>query len=967
MAQRSSAFLSSRAFLYIGALACFLALAAVPTRSLAQAACPGAFTSQWGDEFLGPNFVAVDSSGPTTYVYITDFRLDVVKKFDTSGNFITQWGRYGTGNGQFNQPYGVAVDPAGNVWVVDSGNARVQEFTSSGAYVTQYGSYSVGLGNGLFEKPVGIAIANYGGVTDIWVTDSAQNEVQVFDTSLAPHDEFGGTGSGSGQFNGPQGIAYNPNGLIYIADQGNVRVVGCLPTQPTFDYTVALPANAVADGVAVDLNEKVYVSDNNRGTIYEYDPTLTTLMQNFTPSQGGGVQIAGLALDPLDNLYAAIFNVQEVQQFKNISPSAPQATWGAPITATGQFNGGNNFYDYTGYQSGPSAVAYGNGYNFVADPGNSRVEVFYGGTYISQYNTYGSTPTTFTAPLGVAVDSGGTTLFVADTGNNKVHVFFSGTWQGDLGTSGPGFSFPTAVACNSAGTTVFVADWGHDTVDVYSLSSPAFAVVTFTGPTGGAGPNTFNNLSGIAVDSTGQTIYACDQGNQRVVRFTLSGGYLDQWNTPCTSGIAVDPSGYIFVGDSATNGIDKFTNAGTPSSPLTSWGGLGVGSGHFGDGLLAVTGGVTIANPEGLCLGVPSGGNETLYACDTNDSLVQTFSVCVPVPTPTPTPCGLNITGTSTLPSGVYSECSVTVESGGTLNITGPVTLNLTGGNLLVNAGGTLNAGGTVVINAASGGSFLLNGVLGGLGNTSLSVTLANGSFTEASGGLVDFFGTGAAGGSGGTSGSGSGAGGGTTDTTGGAGGAGHGGAGGNGGVGASEGIGGAKVDNSAGPTLMGGGGGAGAVQSGGSGGGYLNIQAPSGQVSFGGIVTVNGNNGANVAVSGDGGGGGGGAGGAVYVQASTIVLSGSVSAVGGSGGSGVGTSRGGGGGGGGMVNLCSSNVSTNNAVFVQGGGRRNRFRRRYGGGRQCGNRSLLHLGPTGYAHKQPNPDAYFHRHPDGD
>ena len=61
-------------------------------------------------------------------MYVTDTGNHRIEKFDKEGNFITQWGGYGNGDGQFNFPYGIAVDARGSVFVVDSGNTRVQQF-----------------------------------------------------------------------------------------------------------------------------------------------------------------------------------------------------------------------------------------------------------------------------------------------------------------------------------------------------------------------------------------------------------------------------------------------------------------------------------------------------------------------------------------------------------------------------------------------------------------------------------------------------------------------------------------------------------------------------------------------------------------------------------------------------------------------------------------------------------------------
>ena len=50
-------------------------------------------------------------------------------------DFLLRWGVMGTGNGQFQRPRGIAVDAAGDVYVVDSQNARVQKFTSDGDFL----------------------------------------------------------------------------------------------------------------------------------------------------------------------------------------------------------------------------------------------------------------------------------------------------------------------------------------------------------------------------------------------------------------------------------------------------------------------------------------------------------------------------------------------------------------------------------------------------------------------------------------------------------------------------------------------------------------------------------------------------------------------------------------------------------------------------------------------------------------
>ncbi len=76
--------------------------------------------------------------------------------------YAGKWGSYGTGNGQFDLPYGVAVASNGNVYVADRLNHRIQYFTSTGGFLGKWGSQ--GSGNGQFKRPYVVAIASSGNV-----------------------------------------------------------------------------------------------------------------------------------------------------------------------------------------------------------------------------------------------------------------------------------------------------------------------------------------------------------------------------------------------------------------------------------------------------------------------------------------------------------------------------------------------------------------------------------------------------------------------------------------------------------------------------------------------------------------------------------------------------------------------------------------------------------------------------------
>ena len=82
-------------------------------------------------------------------VYVTDHSNHRIKKFTSDGTFVSQWGTYGGGDGQFHYPTGVTVASDGSVYVAGPANSRIQKFTSDGVFVSKWGTE--GDGEGEFE------------------------------------------------------------------------------------------------------------------------------------------------------------------------------------------------------------------------------------------------------------------------------------------------------------------------------------------------------------------------------------------------------------------------------------------------------------------------------------------------------------------------------------------------------------------------------------------------------------------------------------------------------------------------------------------------------------------------------------------------------------------------------------------------------------------------------------------------
>jgi len=79
-------------------------------------------------------------------VYVTDYDNHRIQKFTKDGVFVSAWGSYGSADGQFNKPRGLAIDTDGLVYVADSWNHRIQKFTKDGVFVSTWGSYGSGDG-----------------------------------------------------------------------------------------------------------------------------------------------------------------------------------------------------------------------------------------------------------------------------------------------------------------------------------------------------------------------------------------------------------------------------------------------------------------------------------------------------------------------------------------------------------------------------------------------------------------------------------------------------------------------------------------------------------------------------------------------------------------------------------------------------------------------------------------------------
>ena len=169
-------------------------------------------------QFNNPRDVAI---GPLGRFYVADKDNHRVQVFDPNGTHLFSFGAFGTANGQMKSPQGIAVDEDGIVYVVDTDNDRIQGFTGGGAFLWKTGS--TGSGAGQFNKPMSIQI---GLGKRLYVADTSNHRIQVLDASRNYVGSLGQQGSGVGQVSFPHDAAPSlTSSAVFVADTWNHRLL----------------------------------------------------------------------------------------------------------------------------------------------------------------------------------------------------------------------------------------------------------------------------------------------------------------------------------------------------------------------------------------------------------------------------------------------------------------------------------------------------------------------------------------------------------------------------------------------------------------------------------------------------------------------------------------------------------------------------------------------------------------------
>ena len=146
-------------------------------------------------------------------VYVCDRYNHRIQIFDLDLNFVQSIGSHGEGRGQFNAPYDVKFDTAGNMYVAEWDNKRVQVISRSGHFIQAFG-------DGKIQGPSGLCIVD----KYVYVSDVSGHCIVVYETSGQFVTSFGRSGQNEGEFRSPCCITSCVDGFIYVCDFRNNRV-----------------------------------------------------------------------------------------------------------------------------------------------------------------------------------------------------------------------------------------------------------------------------------------------------------------------------------------------------------------------------------------------------------------------------------------------------------------------------------------------------------------------------------------------------------------------------------------------------------------------------------------------------------------------------------------------------------------------------------------------------------------------
>ncbi|MFT5049030.1 MAG: DNA-binding beta-propeller fold protein YncE [Chlamydiales bacterium] len=532
--------------------------------------------------------------GPGDRIWVAESGRDRVRVFDPDGTDFVTIGERGHAPGQLLDPRGVCVTDDGRAYVADTGNHRIQAFDAAGEFEFEIGG--LGSTNGSFHTPLGLAL----GEDRLLVCDAGNARVQMFSRA----GEWMGELQPELPFVRPIDVTVDGTGRIVVADAGAYSCV-------TFDdeghetsrfgdigYFPGL--FSLIAGVET-YRDRIYVSDAENHRVQEFSPEGELLhkwgLHAIRPREGRGKlhypsQLAiapsgefSVLCEPFDDRVQIFGRGEEVVEggdvFRTIN-TQPSPHYGFRAAASGHWL-------------------------LIAEPETQELLVF--DTQIpeprlvSKIGGYGRNMGQFHDPDGIHLDGESRSVVVTErTGRRLQTLILRVDPEADvafdremasfvrmldfdrLGRSVAGVELewtiePGAVTRDRAGR-IFLLDGRNERVHV--ISPELSPLRSFGGH--GEGTGELWGPSDLELSPDEKRLYVVDAFNRRVVVFAPDGRALFSFDGAPGQGfdrpygIAVAPSGKLFITDTGSHRVFMFDMDGKPTG---SFGGEGIQRGEF--------------------------------------------------------------------------------------------------------------------------------------------------------------------------------------------------------------------------------------------------------------------------------------------------------------------------------------------------------------------------------------------------
>ncbi len=619
----------------------------------------GALSKQFASNFGGGyDYLAVDNSGGAANgdIYVASTN-GLLQRFDGSGNpdgfsasagYISGNKITGTPGGSFGNPWNVATDPSGNVYVLDQSHRAVDEFDSSGTFVRAFDGSGAPVS--FSSNLSGVAVDPTNG--NLLVADAGNSVVDEFDSGGVYLDQLTGTGPSEADPFGslPGGLAVSSAGYVYVVDGGAHAVDIFTPNAILPKVTYGAVTNQSQTGgtlnASVDLNGGPEVTSClfQYGTTTEYGSSVACSPP--TPYSGNtsvSATLSGLTTETAYHyrLVLVTANGTKNSADQTYKPHAVAGLTTQPATSVlrntatlnASFNGdGEETHYYFEWGTSPS---YGNTtatppgtdagspsgpQSLLFDLSGLTVETTYhyrivasnaaGTSYGADqsFKTLAAVENLSTEPP-TNVTASTATLNASYTGiGEDVHYYFEfgpDTEYGNRTAAPPGTD--NGSPSGAQGLSFDISALGINTTYHYRVIATDAAGTTF------GSDQTFTTLGryefatdygspgsadgqllgpkDVAVDAASGDIYVADTGNHRVVKLDASGDFLASWGWGVSDGSA--------AGEVCTSGCQ----AGIPGS----------GAGQF-------------TTPEFVEVDDSAGASAgDVYVADIADGVVQKF------------------------------------------------------------------------------------------------------------------------------------------------------------------------------------------------------------------------------------------------------------------------------------------------------------------------------------------------------